>query len=317
MGAKRALGWAVAGWAAWRILGPEVGPTLRGVQERPAALPGRTVPVGRSEFFVREAGPADAAPLVLLHGWAYDGYITWHRVLPRLAERHRVVSIDLRNHGKSDRIRGRFDVEDLADDVAGVLQALGLGRVSVAGYSMGGLVAQALARRHPGRVERLVLAATAARPLRWPRWVTVPVFLAGRVLARLDRTTAPRIVHRYLISTGVIPPEHSAWLWQCLMDRDSDLYYEAGFAIARFDSTEWVGRLAVPTLVIIPGHDQLIPRRAQRETAGLLREGRVVEIEGARHEAILTHPDRIAGEIVGFLAEDGPRRGARPRLQGG
>jgi len=301
MGLRRTLGWAIGGWAAWRLLGPEVAPAFRGVQERPSPLVGRTVEVGAHEFFVREAGSADAPPLVLVHGWVYDGYATWHRVIPRLAEHRRVVAIDLRNHGKSDRRRGRFEIEDLADEVAGVLRALGMGRVPVVGYSMGGMTAQALARRHPAVVERLVLAATAAKPVPWPRWLVVPVFLAGRTLARIDRITVPRIMHRYLLATGAVGAEHSAWLWQALMDRDPDLYYEAGFAITRFDSTEWIGRIDVPALVIVPGRDQLIPPGAQRETARMLPNASLVEIPGARHEAVLTHADRVAAEILGFL----------------
>ena len=85
---------------------------------------GRTVLVGRHELFVREAGPADGPPLVLIHGWVYDSVATWHRILPALAERRRVIAVDLRNHGRSERIRGAFTIEDLADQVAGVLLPL-------------------------------------------------------------------------------------------------------------------------------------------------------------------------------------------------
>ena len=262
---------------------------------------GRTIVAGTHEFLVREAGPADGPPLVLLHGWVYDSLATWHRLMPLLAASHRVIAVDLRSHGKTDRIRGRFEIEDLADEVARCLDALGLGEVPVVGYSMGGMAAQALARRHPARVPRLVLVATAAKPIRVPRWVVAPVFAAGRTLARIDRTTVPRIAHRYLISTGTIAPEHSRWLWESLMNRDSDLYYEAAFAITRFDAREWVGRLRVPALVIVPTCDQLIPARAQRELAGLLSEAQVTEIDGARHEVVLTHTEEVAAAIRSFV----------------
>jgi diacylglycerol O-acyltransferase len=271
------------------------------VQTRPSPLTGRTVVAGNHEFFVRESGPIEGPPLVLLHGWVYDALATWHGLMPLLAVSHRVVALDLRSHGKTDRIRGRFEIEDVADDVARCLDALGLGRVPVVGYSMGGMTAQALAKRHPARVERLVLVATAAKPIRWPRWVIGPVFALGRTLARIDRITAPRIAHRYLTVTGAIRPEHSAWLWESLMNRDADLYYETAFAISRFDGRDWVSRLRVPVLVIVPTRDQLIPRRAQRETGSLLRDSRVVEIEGARHEVVLTHTDEVAAAIRSFL----------------
>jgi pimeloyl-ACP methyl ester carboxylesterase len=106
---------------------------------------------GRHEFFVREAGPEAAPRVLLLHGWALDSLAAWHRVIPRLGVGVGVVAVDLRGHGKSDRIRGGLSVEDFADDVAAVLDSLGPGRYAVVGYSLGGMVAQALARRHPAR----------------------------------------------------------------------------------------------------------------------------------------------------------------------
>lgn len=264
-------------------------------------MPGRLVVVGRHEFLVREVGDPGAPPLVLIHGWVYDSLATWHRLAPLLADRWRVITIDLHGHGKTDRVRGRYEIEDLADDVAGVLTTLGIGPAPVVGYSMGGMVAQALARRHPGAVDRLVLAATAARPVRLPGWLTVPAFLMGRAVARIDRFVAPRIAFRYLTATGVIPLEHRAWLWEALLDRDVDLYYESGFAILRFDAGPWLDGIEAPTLSIVPTSDQLIPARYQRETAGRLPDNRLVEIEGARHEAVLTHPAEMAQAIREFL----------------
>jgi 3-oxoadipate enol-lactonase len=287
-------------WLAWRAFGREVAPKATGPQERPPGPQGRTVIAGRHEFFVREAGPRDAPPLVLLHGWLYDGHATWHRVLPLLAASHRVHIIDLRNHGKSDRIRSRFDIADAADDVARVLDVLGLGAVPVTGYSMGGMVAQELALRHPGRVTRLVLAASAAHPVPRSRVFTVPLLVLGRALGRIDRTLLPRIAHRYLLATKVIPREHSAWLWQILLDRDTDLFYEGGFAMLRFDARDRVGTISIPTLCIVPTGDQLIPARQQYDTAQRIRGSVLVEIVGARHEAVLSHPDDIAKAILGF-----------------
>jgi len=290
----------LAGWFLWRLLGPEVAPRFHGVQRRPADIPGRTVTAGRHEFFVRELGAPDAPPLVLLHGWLYDGFATWHRVAPDLAASHRLVIPDLRNHGKSDRIRSRFDVGETADEMAVLLDRLDLADVPIVGYSMGGMVAQELAMRHPGRAERLVLAATAAAPVQWPRWFTVPGMIAGRALSRIDRTLLPRIAYRYLTVTNVIPDEEGEWLWQVLLDRDTDLYYESGFAILRFDARDRIGRLKIPMRSIIPTRDQLIPAEHQRETAQLAGAD-VYEIEGARHEAVLTHPQDLAKGILEFV----------------
>ena len=80
-----------------------------------------------------------------------------------------MVAVDLRGHGKTDRVRERFSIDDLADDVAAVLAALGPGRYTVVGYSLGGLVAQALAAAASGAA----WSAWSWR-LRRPTWCAGP-----------------------------------------------------------------------------------------------------------------------------------------------
>jgi pimeloyl-ACP methyl ester carboxylesterase len=212
-----------------------------------------------------------------------------------------VFVIDLRNHGKTDRIRARFDIADLADDVARLFDVLDISGVPVAGFSMGGMTLQELAVRHPGRASHVILGGTAAHPVDRPRALTVPALVIGRALARLDRFLLPRIAHTYLMRTGVFAAEHSAWLWQNLLDRDTDLYYEGGFAILRFDARNRVGTIDVPTLCIVPTEDQLVEARLQYETAALIPGSTVLELPGAKHEAVLTHADDIAKAILGFV----------------
>ena len=298
---KRWLWRAFGLWAAWRLFGPEIPPRLRGPQERPLDVPGRTVSVGRSEFLVREAGPPGAPPIVLLHGWLYDSLATWHRVLPHLSADHRVVMIDLHNHGKSDRTRGRFDIEDAADEAALVMARLGLGGVPVVGYSMGGMVGMALVDRHPGLVSRLVLGATAAHPVDRSRRLTVPIFLLGRALARFDRLGLPRLTHRYLLRVGAVEERHAAWLWDQLLDRDPDLYYESGFAILRFDFSDRIKFVDLPTLVVIPTRDQLVLPRLQYATAAAIPGAEIAEIVDAGHEAVLTHATEVAKAVREFV----------------
>jgi 3-oxoadipate enol-lactonase len=296
-------------WAVLRLLGPRTAPRCAAGQERPGEPPGRTVAAAGHEFFVRESGPDGAPRVLLLHGWALDSLAAWHRLIPALAGKARVLAVDLRGHGKSDRIRGRFSVEDLADDVAAVLDAVGPGRYTVVGYSLGGLVAQALARRHPARVERLVLAATATRLLRGPRPAAAALLVLQRALARLGLDLVPGAMYRYLLQSGAVPAEHAAWLWETLASRDPELHHAAGFAIARFDSGAWVERLGLPVLCVIPTRDQLVPPSRQRAMAALIPGAAVVEIAGARHEALFTHAPELAAAILAFLEPPPARAG--------
>jgi len=280
----------VGGWLAWRILGPEVPIDHGSPQQRPLRIAGRTVIVGEREFFYREVGPHDAPPVVLIHGWSLDGEQTFFRLLPQLMDRYRVIVPDLRNHGKSDWIRGRFEVADAADEVAGVLDAVGIRDATVLGYSLGGMVAQELARRRAGLVGALVLAATAAHPVPVFKVATKAAFWLGQAVARISTTEAARLTTELVARSGGLDRKHRRWFYEGLRRRDATLFYAAGHAAVRFDSRSWVGALGVPITVVIPTKDQLVRVPQQCELAELAG-AEVVEIAGIGHESILSHPE--------------------------
>ena len=299
MRVRRVLKLAGLGWLAWRLFGEELHPRFSGTQERPIRLQGRTVFVGNRELFVRETGPVDGLPVVLVHGLAFDGEMTFHKIVPLLSSRFRVLVPDHRNHGKSDRIRGRFDVEDLADDLAGLLDALDVGPAIIFGYSLGGMVAQALAYRHPRHVAHLVLAATAAQPVARFRWASRLAFLGARTAGRLAPVEVSWVFHRELQRMGVLDKAHARWMWERLLARDTNLYYETISAVYRFDSRSWLGRLATPATIAITTNDQIIWPPLQYELASALRDADIHEIVGARHEAIFHRADEFAKLIAG------------------
>ncbi len=297
----RTIFWGGAGaWAAWRILGPEMLPRFSSGQHRPLRVAGRTVFVGEREFFVREAGPADAPPLVLVHGWGFDGEMNFYNIVDSLAEHFRVVVPDQRNHGKSDWIRGSFDITDLADELAGVLDAAGVGKATVFGYSLGGMVTQELARRHPGHVDRMILAATAALPVHRLR----PLARVGMWLARSFARLSTREIafgSAYLMKrAGALHPQHERWMRAALLRRDPTLFYEAGHAAWRFDSRRWVGQLPQAAMVIITTADRIVEPVAQRLLADLLTDADVVELAGADHDSILSDPATYIDAIKRF-----------------
>jgi pimeloyl-ACP methyl ester carboxylesterase len=101
-------------------------------------------------------------PLVLLHGGLGAGSM-FGPVLPALAERHKVILVDLQGHGRTPDIDRPLDVRFMADDIAALIRHLGLGRTDVMGYSLGGGVALQIAIRHPDVVDRLVVASAPFR----------------------------------------------------------------------------------------------------------------------------------------------------------
>ena len=286
----------------WRLLGPLVQPRFRELQEHPWRLSGRTVFVGDEEFLVRETGPEDGDPILLIHGLGGSSLGEWYLIGPKLAATHRLVMIDHRSHGMSPDSHGSYEIDDIADDVAGVLDEVGIDAVTAVGYSMGGAIAQALAHRHPQRVSRLVLIATFARHPESHRAARRAGALLTRAWERLTGTGTPEVRTGYLLATGAVEPRHARWLWEETHRRNPDAGAQATFSVLRFDSTPWVGKLGKPALVIIPSADFLVPPSWQRELASLIPDAKVVDIEGARHEVVWTHSGRVLDEIEAFLA---------------
>ena len=133
--------------------------------------PGHGVPSGRR---VRLPGrgttscatspvPTGAPTVVLLHGLGATASINWPGAFHALSSQFRVVALDQAGHGRGVRSARPFHLEDCADDVARLADVLGIGRVIIVGYSMGGPVALLARRRHPSLVDGLVLCATSAR----------------------------------------------------------------------------------------------------------------------------------------------------------
>jgi pimeloyl-ACP methyl ester carboxylesterase len=97
--------------------------------------------------------------VVLVHGWALDHHV-WDGQVPRLAARHRVVTLDLAGHGESGRQRSAWTMAAFGEDVKAVVEAVGAKHVVLVGHSMGGPVVLEAARRVPGRVQGIVLVDT-------------------------------------------------------------------------------------------------------------------------------------------------------------
>lgn len=288
-------------WIGWRLFGPVVKPEFKPPQEHPWRLTGRTVFVGDEEFVVREAGTDDGTPVLLIHGLAGSSLGEWYQIGQKLATERRVIMIDHRNHGLAPQASERYEVENVADDLAGVLDAIGVGSVDAVGYSMGGTIAQALANRHRGRVRRLALiAAFAAHPdeMKWFRQVGA---LLTRAWERLTGTGTADVRSGYLLATGAVDRKHGRWLWEETHRRNPDAGAQATLALLRFDSRRWVGRLDVPTMVMIPTEDLLVPPQWQYELASLISDVEVVEIIGARHEVVWSHPDTVLDALRPFL----------------
>ncbi len=239
-------------------------------------IDGRLVAVpGRGELFVRDSGGTGPTAL-LLHGWMFSADLNWHACYePLRAAGYRVLAVDHRGHGRGLRSLDPFRLEDCAADAAALVDTLGCGPVYAVGYSMGGPIAQLLARDHPGAVAGLVLCATA------PEWrdrrmrlLWAAVGVVGLVIA-----TFPYRLWPWMLRAMGEPAERAVWAAAELTRGSARDLAEAGRELGRFDSRSWVGSLPHPAAVVVTTGDTAVPPAKQRALARAL-DARVWPVEG-------------------------------------
>lgn len=240
----------------------------------------------RGELFVREAGERRAGrpTLVLLHGWTATADLNWFPVYGPLAERHHVIALDLRGHGRGLRRPERFRLADCADDVAALAEALDLQCVIPVGYSMGGLVAQLVWHRHPDRVAGLVLCATSRNFRGSPGDHVYFGGLSGLAAASrlapgpLKEQAFARYLEARIGTLGLTP-----WGVAELARHEFRTVLEAGAAIGTFSSHRWVGDIDVPTAVVVTTADTKIAPHRQRKLAAAIAQAAVFEVDADHH----------------------------------
>lgn len=247
--------------------------------------PGRWLDLGdRGRTWVREEpGPEGAPALVMLHGLGATGGLNWAGSQYVLADQFRVVTIDHRGHGRGIRTR-RFSLEDCADDTAAAIEALGIRRAIMVGYSMGGPIASLLWRRHPGLVKGLVMCATSRNFRGSP---AEKLAFAGVGLAGLSPVVLPEKVVRAwgsLVCSAPLPLPAPArdvrWAIDELAGHDTRTIMQATAAVGEFNCSNWIGQIDVPTSVIVCTNDRIVPPIRQFRLARAIPDATVRCVNG-------------------------------------
>jgi 3-oxoadipate enol-lactonase len=236
---------------------------------------------GRIAYRRRGSGP----PLVLLHPLALSGRV-WDPVTVLLAEHFDTIAPDARGHGDSGWDRGEFGVTELADDVVALLDALDLPAAHLLGLSMGGSVAIDVAGRHPGRVERLVLADTTA----WYGEDAVPTWTkrAEKVRTTARPTQVPFQVDRWF--TDQFRRTHPAEVNRVVgifLATDPAAHAQACLALGRMDGRELLGSITAPTLAFAGEEDYATPPEMGAHVAENVADGTALTLPGLRHLSLV------------------------------
>jgi 3-oxoadipate enol-lactonase/4-carboxymuconolactone decarboxylase len=246
-------------------------------------------------------GPPGAPALLLLHSLGSNLHI-WDAQATALARGHRVVRFDIRGHGLSEVGAGPCTIDDFARDALAVLDALAITAAHVAGVSIGGMIAQAIAARAPDRVTSLILVDTALAippPQMWiDRAATVR---AEGIAAVADASLARWVSAEYLASPA------GRGVRQMMLRTTTEGYAQAAEALARADLTARTQQLRVPTLVLVGEHDPSTPVAASEALRDAIPGAQLVVIPGALHVPMLDHADATTAAIRAVL---GARAGA-------
>ncbi|HKY56983.1 MAG TPA: alpha/beta fold hydrolase [Aeromicrobium sp.] len=234
-------------------------------------------------------GPTPDAPVVLLmHGIATTGSLTWFTVLEDLQRNYRVVTFDQRWHGRGIR-SAEFLLQDCADDAVAVLDALGIDQAVVVGYSMGGATAQLLWNRHPERVAGLVLCSTSAL---WEGHIGERVFF--RTLSVASKGLISVAADRVQMHADSVPPpsdeiaEAGLRAWAMSELRATSLWSLpiVMAELGRFNATDWIGGITVPTGVLVTSHDKAIPTARQLQLADAI-PGAIMRFAPGGHTSLV------------------------------
>lgn len=245
----------------------------------------------------KEAG--SGPPLVCIHGL---GGWRWQKLIPALSNSHRVVAPYLRGFGETE---GPMDyaMEDLAQDVVGLVRHLEIESFHLLGHSLGGMVAQVVATDHPEFVESLCLVSTTAHTgSRARSFALAMASLAERGAPALEDPEVRGRIEQVLAEAFPMGPPPVEVLADGLV-RPNPAQAAAWRAVSDFSRKDRLLELRCPTLVVHGTHDLLIPMVLGRWIHEAIPGSKWVMFEGAGHSVQTEVADRLAEYVLGFLAE--------------
>ncbi len=226
-----------------------------------------------------DAGPRDALrTIVFLHGFGGRAAY-WKYQLEHFAVDNRVIALDQRGHGLSDAPYTQYTVDELADDFHRALEVLQVPENFILiAHSFGGAVGSYFMSKYPGRVEKLVMIASAVRfKLRW----------GGRTLLDLP-TPVLRTVRRVVPIARLYPRSHVISAW----NRNS---------LKEWDGTPYLKRINVPSLVILGQNDLIFKQEAYKEVGELIPGAQTITIPVSAHQVMVERPDAVNRAIDRFI----------------
>ena len=255
----------------------------------------------------------DGEPVLQIHGAGF-GHFNFDPATPVLSQQFRVIDFDMRGYGQSDKPLQHYDMEVWADDVAGLLDALGIGRAHIHGTSMGGMIAIVVAGKYPERTQSVVINCAAAKlgssgRLIFKNWIDIarldPAGPGSRVLAEL--ITWQALSKRFLDENDDV--ELADTIQTILRDSNRlEVFTAACEAMRDMDLRPWLPRITSPALVLGGDEDLMTPwdqgpdGAGQQAIADGIPSAEVHVVEGANHSTVFDSTEEHNRVVIDFFA---------------
>ena len=250
-----------------------------------------------------EWGCADAPAMVLLHGIGDNAHI-WDDLAASLRDRMRIIALDQRGHGRSDRaVPPAYGCENYVADLAVLMETLSPGRAVVGGHSMGALHATAYAAMMPERVSGLIHVDIEPRPPDWNRKYLLNLYR--------DLPHAYSSIEEYVdeIAKNCPHADPSRMLRYAALalDRDADGRLRCQYdrevlrAFEGYDLRPGLGNIGCPALIVRGAESQVMTRPVTEEMARAIPKAQIAEIPDSAHPVMMENPAAFRQNVLDFL----------------
>ena len=249
-----------------------------------------------AQMYYELSGPA-SAPVLMFSNSLGTNLTMWTPQVEALGERYRILRYDTRGHGQSAVTPGPYKISQLADDVLGLLDGLGLDKVSFCGLSMGGMIGMTSALSVPDRVRKVVLCCTSPKLGSTDTWnARIASVRKGGMAAVTDAV----LERWYTPPFRAMAPQQIQRTKQMLLTTPPDGYIANCEAIRDEDLREVIAAIQIPTLILTGKSDPVVPLADGRFMAERIRKSKYVELPAA-HLANIEASDLFTRELATFL----------------